>query len=90
MIGGTTRKSVLALTVMLTVLSTGSFAFATGDADGDGLLDDWELQFFGSLSQDGQGDFDGDEFTNLEEFGAGTDPTDSMDKPGPPRNDKPH
>jgi hypothetical protein len=54
------------------------------------LLDDWELQFFGSLSQDGQGDFDGDEFTNLEEFGAGTDPTDSMDKPGPPRNDKPH
>jgi hypothetical protein len=86
MIGGTTRKSVLALTVMLTVLSTGSCVFADGDTDADGLLDSWEIQFFGHLGQEAAGDFDGDESTNIEEFAAGTDPTDSMDKPGPPGN----
>jgi hypothetical protein len=86
MIGGTTRRTVLALTVMLAVLATGSCAFATGDADGDGLLDSWELQFFGDLSQEAAGDFDSDGFTNLEEFSAGTDPTDSMNKPNPPHD----
>ncbi|MCK5290460.1 MAG: hypothetical protein KAR39_00385 [Thermoplasmata archaeon] len=90
MIGGTTGKPVLALAVMLAVLSTGSCAFATGDTDGDGLLDSWELQFFGDLGQEAAGDFDADGFTNIEEFGAGTDPTDSMNKPGPPHDEIPH
>jgi hypothetical protein len=86
MIGGTTRRTVLALTVMLAVLSTGSCVFATGDVDGDGLLDSWEIHFFGDLSQEAAGDHDGDGFTNLEEFTAETDPTDSMNKPLPPRD----
>ncbi len=86
MIGGTTRRTALALAVMLAVLSTGSCAFATDDSDGDGLLDSWELQFFGDLGQEAAGDFDADSFTNLEEFDAGTDPTDSMSKPLPPRD----
>ncbi len=86
MIGGTTRRTVLALAVMLAVLSTGSCVFAADDIDGDGLLDFWELQFFGDLSQEAAGDFDGDGFTNLEEFDAGTNPTDSMNKPLPPRD----
>ncbi|MEE9115370.1 MAG: thrombospondin type 3 repeat-containing protein [Thermoplasmata archaeon] len=90
MIGGTTRRTALALAVMLAVLSTGSYAFATDDVDGDGLLDSWELQFFGDLGQEAHGDFDGDGFTNLEEFSAGTDPTDSMNKPNPPRDEIPH
>jgi hypothetical protein len=53
------------------------------DSDGDGIPDAWMLQYFGhpngvagdrSRAQD---DFDGDGMTNLEEFLAGTDPTDA-------------
>ena len=51
------------------------------DSDGDGIPDWWMLQYFGhptgqaadhSRAQD---DFDGDGMTNLQEFLAGTDPT---------------
>ncbi|MDB6033636.1 MAG: hypothetical protein JWM16_3974 [Verrucomicrobiales bacterium] len=47
----------------------------SGDSDADGMDDDWELAYFGTLSRDGQGDFDDDSVTDLEEFRAGTDPT---------------
>ena len=47
------------------------------DTDGDGLPDSWESQYFGNLSQTDSGDPDGDGFGNLQEFLAGTDPTDS-------------
>lgn len=47
-----------------------------GDSDGDGLLDDWELQWFGDLDESGGADFDGDGATNREEMDAGSDPTD--------------
>jgi hypothetical protein len=46
------------------------------DSDGDGMDDAWELQYFGSLARDGTGDFDGDGVSDLNEFLAGTDPTD--------------
>ncbi len=46
-----------------------------GDSDGDGMDDDWEIAYFGDLSRDGSGDFDGDGQTDLQEFRAGTDPT---------------
>jgi hypothetical protein len=46
-----------------------------GDSDGDGLEDDWELAYFGTLGRDGSGDFDGDGHTDRQEFSAGTDPT---------------
>lgn len=45
------------------------------DIDGDGLDDAWEESNFGDLSRDGTGDFDGDGYTDLEEFEEGTDPT---------------
>jgi Ca2+-binding RTX toxin-like protein len=45
------------------------------DIDGDGLEDAWEEDNFGDLSRDGTGDFDGDGFSDLEEFEDGTDPT---------------
>jgi YD repeat-containing protein len=48
------------------------------DTDGDGLLDAWEQQFFGTLSRDGSGDFDGDGFIDFNEFLAATNPTDSL------------
>jgi hypothetical protein len=46
------------------------------DSDGDGMDDAWELHYFGSLARDGTGDFDGDGVSDLNEFLAGTDPTD--------------
>lgn len=47
----------------------------SGDADGDGLPDDWELAFFGSITgADPELDSDGDGMKNIHEFQAGTDP----------------
>jgi len=56
------------------------------DTDADTLPDSWELQFFDNLNQTGDDDFDGDGFTNLEEYSAGTDPTDPSDYPASDRD----
>jgi hypothetical protein len=44
------------------------------DVDSDGLLDSWEMQFFGSTSAAPDADSDGDGTTNLMEYLAGTNP----------------
>ena len=44
------------------------------DSDGDGLSDAWEIENFGSLSQDASGDPDSDGASNIQEFLAGSDP----------------
>ncbi|MDM8552168.1 DUF4114 domain-containing protein [Desulfobacterales bacterium HSG2] len=44
------------------------------DKDNDGLEDDWEIQYFGDISRDGTGDYDGDGYTDRDEFSNGTDP----------------
>lgn len=53
------------------------------DTDGDGLPDEWERRY--GLNPDDAGDAildkDNDGFTNLEEFQAGTDPTDPASHP---------
>lgn len=46
----------------------------SGDLDGDGMADSWELQYFNTRSRDGSGDFDGDGASDLGEFLAGTLP----------------
>lgn len=48
--------------------------FMKGDADHNLLLDDWEIENFGSTGQDPDGDPDGDGYSNLEEQQLGYDP----------------
>jgi Tol biopolymer transport system component len=45
------------------------------DSDHDGMDDDWEVAYFGNLARNGTADFDGDGANDLNEFLAGTDPT---------------
>lgn len=54
-------------------------ASTPGDADGDGLSDAWEIQYFGSTSDPRATpgvDSDGDGLNNLQEYLAGTSPID--------------
>ncbi|HEX5222317.1 MAG TPA: chitobiase/beta-hexosaminidase C-terminal domain-containing protein [Verrucomicrobiae bacterium] len=44
------------------------------DRDGDGLPEDWELEHFGRLDQNGGGDFDSDGLSNLQEYQLGLNP----------------
>jgi hypothetical protein len=46
------------------------------DTNHNGTDDRWELQYFGNLNQTSNADFDGDGFSNLNEYLRGTDPTD--------------
>ena len=48
-----------------------------GDSDQDGIEDQWEQHYFGSLDQDGSVDTDGDGFTDLEEFNQGSNPNET-------------
>jgi hypothetical protein len=52
------------------------------DSDGDGLPDSWEIAHFGNLAQTAAGDPDGDGYSNLAEFNAGTDPKNAASNPG--------
>ncbi len=51
------------------------------DTDGDGLPDEWEMKYFDDLSQNGNGDYDNDNYTNKEEYDAGSIPTNSASMP---------
>lgn len=54
---------------------SGAFLPPGADADGDGMPDAWEYQYFFTLTgADPSDDPDGDEATNLEEFQNGTNP----------------
>jgi len=55
------------------------------DSDEDGMPDNWEQQYPGWLDpyiKDAAEDKDADGFSNLQEYKAGTDPTDPNSKPG--------
>ena len=55
--------------------ATGVLTRITGDTDGDGLADSWEMTHFSNLDQGTQDDPDGDYATNLVEYQNATDPT---------------
>ncbi len=59
-----------------------AFTTAVGDRDGDGLPDDYEVQygFNPDDPNDAALDADGDGFTNSEEYIAGTNPRDATDR----------
>jgi hypothetical protein len=52
------------------------FSFDLTDTDQNGLADVWEIQYFGEVGVDPDGDADGDGLTNMQEFTAGSDPND--------------
>jgi hypothetical protein len=54
----------------------------SGDTDGDGLPDAWEMANFGSLSYGANDDPDRDGYSNLQEYLTGSDPTDANSVPG--------
>jgi len=54
------------------------------DTDGDGMNDSWEMARFGTLDRDGNGDFDGDGISDLDEYLAGSDPTEEDHAPTTP------
>jgi hypothetical protein len=69
---GAGNVSAQSSAVTATTLST--------DSDGDGLLDAWEVKYFGSISDPralAELDVDGDGLSNLDEQTAGTSPIDS-------------
>jgi hypothetical protein len=53
------------------------------DTDGDGLPDDWERNYFGTLAPNPHDDPDADGFDNLTEFAFGSDPTNPNSVPAP-------
>ncbi len=60
------------------------------DTDMDGMLDDWETSNFGILERDGNGDFDNDGISDLQEFDDQTDPTLDASAPSVPDPLYPH
>ena len=57
---------------------TSSPAALWSDANGNGIPDWWELQYFHNLNQPALGDYDGDGVDNLDEYLEGTNPTNNQ------------
>lgn len=51
-------------------LQAGLDPLSSENIDSDGMPDDWERFYFGDLSRDGTGDFDGDGMSDLDEYTA--------------------
>jgi uncharacterized repeat protein (TIGR02543 family) len=51
---------------------------ASFDGDGDGMPDGWEIYYFGTTNALPNSDDDTDSMPNLDEYTAGTDPTNSL------------
>jgi len=55
---------------------------ADTDDENDGMPDDWEMSYgLDPLADDAALDIDGDEYTNIQEYLLGTDPTDNTSTP---------
>ena len=61
-------QPVVGTTVGLGMIADDSLNDMDEDSDHDGLADDWEIYFFGSLQYSGSDDPDGDGMTNKQEY----------------------
>ncbi len=90
-ISGATSDSLLLANVSATnegsysvVLVNGSGSVTSSvaqlyiDSRGVGMPDSWQISYFGNLTQNPLGDFDGDGISNLQEFLDGTNPTNAL------------
>ncbi|MEI6564103.1 MAG: hypothetical protein WCO42_07340 [bacterium] len=69
-------------TVITNRLTGGDISLGDPDNNSDGLPDWWEIAYFGNATNNYGGvDSDGDEYTNLEEYDADTDPTNNLSHP---------
>jgi hypothetical protein len=67
--------------IVINRVTAQDFALADPDDDSDNLPDWWEMAYFGSTTNTGIADKDGDEYTNLDEYEANTDPTNNLSHP---------
>lgn len=67
--------------IMYTTREAPDKASPATDTDQDGLPDNWEMEYFGNLSQDAGSDYDNDSYTNIEEYKEGSNPIDSTSIP---------
>jgi hypothetical protein len=69
------RVALACMVILLIVIFRSAWANPLPpDSDNDGMLDVWEIQYFGNLSQGPNTDFDGDGVSNLIEFRQGRNP----------------
>lgn len=59
-----------------------NIAIESGDTDGDGVMDAWELEHLGTLDRDLSLDTDGDGVSDHDEWLTGTNPNDWRSRPG--------
>jgi hypothetical protein len=59
------------------IVVTTEAAAPSGDSDGDGMPDSWEMEKFGTLTNGASGDNDNDTANNIEEYDSDTNPTNS-------------
>jgi hypothetical protein len=64
----------IATALELDAAMNATFAETSVDSEPDGLPDYWEVFYFGDLSRDGEGDFDGDGILDKFEWQARTNP----------------
>jgi hypothetical protein len=58
----------------------GNYIAGSADANSNSIPDTWELGYFGSLTNSGTADKDGDGLDNYGEWVAGTDPTNGFSR----------